>query len=316
MPRSIYLRLSIHDGCNLRCLYCRPERERAIGSPPAELDNQALLGLVRAMAEVVPVRKVRLTGGEPLVRPDAAGLVASLRATLPEAELTLTTNGVLLDGQAEALRQAGLHRLNVSLDTLEPEAYARLTRGGRLKDVLAGLGAAERAGFRGTRLNTVLLRSLHPAGLPALARLAARTGCDLRLIELMPISVAAGLHRLEFLPAGEALTALAAEFEHLGPLPADGGTASRHRFQVDGQPLSVGLIPSVSEPFCAGCDRLRLSCRGRLFPCLRQEEGLDLGEPFRAGALAEVAGRIRRVLEAKCPPESLWPGRQMSAIGG
>ncbi len=316
--RSVYLRLSIHDGCDLRCLYCRPERDCSLAELPAELSAAELVALVTALDRALPVHKVRLTGGEPLLRPDAVALVAALRAALPRAELGLTTNGGHLARLAGPLRAAGLDRVNVSLDTLDPEAYRRITRGGGLGRVLEGLEAAAAAGFGGLKLNTVLLRSVHGRGgdLAAIVRLAARLGAEARFLELMPISVAAGMHRHEYLSVEEALVLLGASFADLGPRAVQEGTARRWRLQVDGVERTVGLISSVSHPFCASCDRLRLTCRGQLLACLRNEDGLDLGGPLRAGEEAEVARRIRRVIEAKCPPESLWPGRQMSTVGG
>jgi GTP 3',8-cyclase len=317
--RSVYLRLSVHDGCDLRCLYCRPDRDRGLADPSPELAADELVSLVEVLDRQVPVRKLRLTGGEPLLRPDLLEIVRRLHAVVPRAELALTTNGGHLARLAGELRAAGLARVNVSLDTLDPEAYRRITRGGGLGRVLEGLEVAARTGFEQGKLNTVLLRSLHAGGggdLPAIVRLAARLGAEARFLELMPISVAAGLHRVEYLSVEEAADILGAAFEDRGWLAEAGGTARRRAFRVDGAERVVGFIPSVSRPFCASCDRLRLTCRGQLLACLRHEDGLDLAGPLRAGLADEVERRIRRVLEAKCPPESLWPGRQMSRIGG
>ncbi|HOX46835.1 MAG TPA: radical SAM protein [Myxococcota bacterium] len=316
--RSVYLRLSVHDGCDLRCLYCRPERDRSLEDPSPELAVGELVGLVEALDRVVPVRKLRLTGGEPLLRPDLLEIVGRLHSAVPRAELALTTNGGHLARMAAPLRAAGLSRVNVSLDTLDPEAYRRLTRGGGLGRVLEGLEVAAAAGFARLKLNTVLLRSLHAQGgmLPAIVRLAVRLGAEARFLELMPISVAAGLQRTEFLSVEESAGTLAAAFEDLGWLPQESGTARRRAYRVDGAERVVGFIPSVSEPFCGSCDRLRLTCRGQLLPCLRSEDGLELAGPLRAGQADELTRRIRRVLESKCPPEALWPGRQMSRIGG
>jgi len=312
---GLYLRLSINDGCNLRCVYCRPERDFKLSPGRPALERPELLDLVGLIHAQASLRKVRLTGGEPLLRPDTPELVADLRSLLPDTELCLTTNGTLLRRRAGALRAAGLDRINVSLDSAEDDSYAALTRGGNLSRVVAGLEAARLAGFDQIKLNAVLLRSLGDEQPVRLARLAAGLVAEIRFIELMPISVAAGMHHREFLAASEAAAALRRVFGELRPLPHS-ATAERFALDVDGRPLTVGFIAPVSHPFCGQCDRLRLDCRGKLFACLRHPDWLDLGTPLRRGDRAEVCSRVQRVLEAKCAPESVWPGRQMSAIGG
>ncbi len=313
--KAIYLRLSICDECNLHCTYCRPAREHRLTVERPELETDALVRLVGWMDAEVKLRKLRLTGGEPLLRPDVIELVATLRRRLPRAELCLTTNGTHLDQLAAGLRRAGLDRINISLDTVDAELYTTLTRGGQLAAVLTGLAAARAAGFAPLKVNAVLLRSLAGAPLERLVRWAAREAVELRFIELMPISVAAGMHRTEFLAASDVLAGLEQSFGRSEPLPAS-ATAQRHRLRVDGRELVVGFIPSVSEPFCDCCDRLRLDSRGKLFACLRHPDWLDLAAPLRRGDEAEVRHRLARVLAHKCAPECIWPGRQMSAIGG
>ncbi|MBN2498749.1 MAG: radical SAM protein [Deltaproteobacteria bacterium] len=312
---SVYLRLSIEDACNLRCTYCRPEHEVRLSEPAPVLAAGELEVLARAIDAVEPVYKLRLTGGEPLLRPDAVELTARLREALPDAELCLTTNGTLLAPLARPLAGAGLARINVSLDSADAKRYAALTRGGDLGATLAGIEAARSAGLERIKLNTVLLEHGNGDALADLLRLAARLDCEIRFIELMPIGVAAGLHREEFLSCDRAFERLASRFEPLGPLPPS-STARRSAFDVEGRRVEVGFISSVSAPFCDRCDRLRLDCRGRLYACLRRWDGLDLAGPMRAGGRDALPERIRRVLAAKCPPESDWPGRQMSAIGG
>ncbi len=313
--QSIYLRLSINDGCNLRCSYCRPARDVKLSGHRPALSSPDLVKLVGWIDAEVTIRKLRLTGGEPLLRPDATELVASLRRALPDAELCLTTNGTQLSRLAPGLRAAGLDRVNVSLDTTDPQAYRDLTRGGRLETVLSGLAAAREAGFEQIKLNAVLLRSLNGPRLLQLVRDARDLATELRFIELMPISVAAGMHRNEFLSAEEAAAELEAGFGALRPEPG-AGIARRFRLAVDGRELVVGFIPSVSDPFCSQCDRLRIDCRGKLYACLRHPDWLDLAKPLAQDEPAVVHERIRRVLAAKCAPEAIWPGRQMSAIGG
>ncbi len=313
--KSIYLRLSICDECNLRCTYCRPAREHRLAVGRPGLDTDSLLRLVGWLDAEVELRKLRLTGGEPLLRPDVVEVVAALRQRLPRTELCLTTNGTRLVELAAGLRSAGLDRINVSLDTVDAEVYTALTRGGRLAAVLDGLAAARTAGFAPLKVNAVLLRSLAGAALERLVRWAAREAVELRFIELMPISVAAGMHRTEFLASSEVLAGLEQRFGR-SELLAASATAQRHRLRVDGRELVVGFISSVSEPFCDRCDRLRLDSRGKLFACLRHPDWLDLAAPLRRGDEAEVRQRLARVLAHKCAPECIWPGRQMSAIGG
>lgn len=313
--RSLYLRLSVTDHCNFRCAYCRPATRplRAGGGDALSLPD--LRALVREIAAVVPIRKLRITGGEPLVRAGVPDLVGSLRALLPAAELCLTTNGSRLADQAAALRAAGLDRVNISIDSLDPERFAALTGRAALEPVLAGIAAARAADFARIRLNTVLLRSINGDGLADLVRMAAAADCELRFIELMPFGAGQRLPADEFLSADEALATLRGTFPYVGPAPGS-DTAQRHVLRVGGRDTTVGFIAPVSHPFCGGCDRLRLDARGRLFACLRRSVGLDLGTPYGAGQFEEVRARVRSVLAPKRPPQADWPERDMSTIGG
>jgi cyclic pyranopterin phosphate synthase len=311
---SAYLRLSVTDRCNLRCLYCRRDGDGPTVPRDDTLRYEETLDLVDALHDAIPLRKIRITGGEPLVRAELPTLVAGLRARLPHAELCLTTNGTLLARHARALRAAGLDRINVSFDSTDPTRFADLTQGGSLAHVLAGVRAARDAGFAGTKVNAVLLRSINGARLAQLVRAADDHDCELRFIELMPVGDGAQLFDREYLSADDALARLNRTFEHV----ADGGmngTARRHRFRDGDHEITVGFITSVSHPFCRTCDRLRLDCRGRLFTCLRCSEGTDLMTPLRRGDRGELERRIRVQLPAKTPAEG-WPGHHMVAIGG
>jgi cyclic pyranopterin phosphate synthase len=312
---SIYLRLSVFNGCNLRCTYCRPAQESKLSAPRPGLSTADLADLVFLINQEVKVSKLRLTGGEPLLRPDIIELVACMRQRLPESELCMTTNGSRLAELASDLKAAGLDRVNVSLDTVDAELYATLTRGGSLQKVLDGLTKARQAGFDRIKLNSVLLQSFSGDVLLHLVRQMAGLVEDIRFIELMPISVAAGMHRIEFLAADQARQIIEREWGSLTIVQTadivQGGT-----LQVEGKTLNVGFIPSVTKPFCADCDRLRMDWRGRLFACLRHPDWLDLSTPLRAGDANAVKRSVRRVLDSKRPPDSVWPGRQMSAIGG
>ena len=275
MPRPLYLRLSVTDRCNLRCRYCRPERDPA-RSPVASASDDELLELVRLIDAEYPIYKVRVTGGEPLLRKDLPQLVARLRARMPQVELALTTNALLLARSAADLRRAGIDSINISVDSLEPDAYRDLTRGGNLDAVLEGIHAAREARFGKIRLNAVLMRNVNGSHLDGLVRLAARYESELRLIELMPFGEGAAIYDTEFLSGDEALESLQRSFTYLGPV-ADSATAARYRFLIDGREQVVGFITTVSHPFCERCDRARLdSHRARSTPaCVRPKASIS-----------------------------------------
>jgi len=312
----VYLRLSVTDRCNLRCRYCRTDVQtgRAPGLP-----DEAMLRIVKAMARLVPIRKVRFTGGEPLLRVGLPDLVRKLRRLLPNAELAMTTNGTLLPAAAATLRDQGLDAVNISLDTTDPAHFARLTGGGRLGSVLEGVEAARRAGFDRLRLNAVLLRSMRGKQLFDLVRFAARCGCELRFLELMPIGAGALIYARERLGAEEALAELRQTFGHPAQLQSS-GNSRRYLFEVDGVAVTVGLIAPVSHPFCLGCDRLRLDAHGRLYPCLRSAEAWELTEGLadRQSASALEVG-LRAAICRKSAIQAtdrVWPARSMAATGG
>jgi cyclic pyranopterin phosphate synthase len=314
LPARIYLRLSITDRCNLRCRYCRPAESQP--SADAELaTREELLRLVGEIDGVASIAKLRLTGGEPLLVEEPAGLVRRLRAVLPAARIGMTTNGVLLPRHADALYRAGLRYLNISLDTLEAESCQELTRGGRIEPILAGIRAACEAGFGDIKFNPVLLRDFFGDRVCQLVRHAAKWNCQLRFIELMPMGVGAEIYEQQFFSADEAHGQLTAEFTYLGPAPGT-GTARCHRFRVEGRELTIGYITTVSHPFCESCDRYRLDCRGGFFSCLRDEQSRPLLAPLRAGQLDLVRQHIRDGLSGKHAPLDQWPARSMVGIGG
>lgn len=312
---SYYLRVSVTDRCNLRCAYCRPREPE--GEPPSAsyASSAQLVDLVRHIDRRYRLGKLRLTGGEPLLRNDLVPLVQGFREVLPHAWLALTTNGVLLPRLAAPLRAAGLDALNISLDTLDPAAFAALTRGGRLETTLAGITAAHNAGFPKLKLNTVLIRRINGERLGELVRWAAQHACEIRFIELMPCGPGAELFATDFFAADDAIIHLKNEFEYLGGLARE-GTARRHRFVVEGRSVVIGMITPVSHPFCEGCNRLRLDARGRLIPCLRGQTYVDLLQPLECGDGAALATRIEACLAAKGIPGEAWPDQQMVRIGG
>ena len=311
----VHLRLSVTDRCNLRCRYCRTDAQTA--TAPG-LSDEAMLRIVRGMARLVPIRKLRLTGGEPLLRVGLPALVRELRRLLPNAELAMTTNGTRLPAAAATLRAHGLDAVNISLDTTDPAHFARLTRGGRLDAVLAGIDAARRAGFDRIRLNAVLLRSLRGEQLSGLVHFAASCGCELRFLELMPIGAGALLYARERLGADEALAELRRAFGHPAELPSS-SNSRRYRFDVDGKSAIVGIIAPVSRPFCTGCDRLRLDAHGRLYPCLRSPEAWELGSSSDCPSDLQVEIGLRAAMNRKHAIQAIdrvWPARSMAATGG
>jgi GTP 3',8-cyclase len=315
------LRLSLTDRCNLRCTYCMP----ADGLPWAPHDDiltdAEIVRLVGIAVGRLGVRQVRLTGGEPTLRAGLAELVARLAALRPRPELSLTTNGVSLARLARPLADAGIDRVNVSLDTLRPARFAALAGRDRLDDVLAGLVAAAAAGLRPVKINSVLVRGLNDDEAPDLVRWARAAGYQLRFIEQMPLEAQGTWRRERMVTAAEILTALRREFD-LTPL--DGrGSAPAELFAVDGGPAAVGVIASVTAPFCAACDRVRLTADGQVRDCLFARSESDLRTPLRSGAdddelarrwVAAVAGK--RAGHGVDGPGFHRPSRPMSAIGG
>lgn len=313
--RRISLRLSVTDRCNLCCTYCRPAcaAPSSVCAIPASDDE--LLDLVELINQKYPIYKLRVTGGEPLLRPGIPTLIRGLRRLLPHAQIGLTTNGILLPRYAVELRDAGLESVNISLDTTDPAAFAKLTRGGRLARVLDGIAAARRAGIKRLKINSILLRSYTRHQLVDLVRTAAANDCEIRFIELMPFGEGARLYGEECFSATEALSILRETFGYIGPM-TDSATARRHRLDVDGREQVVGFITTMSAPFCAGCDRFRLDSRGRLLSCLRSAGGPDLLGLLRAGANAQIRQCIRETVRGKSIPVGAWPEYSMVEVGG
>jgi cyclic pyranopterin phosphate synthase len=283
----------------------------------AGLDDLEWVRLVQAVGNVAPLAKVRLTGGEPLLRPGLDHLVADLREALPNStSLCLTTNGMLLPGLAGKLKRAGLDSINISLDAPDQENLARATGGAaRLDTVVRGVEAAREQGIARLKINAVLLRTVNGDRLERLVTLAAGLGCELRFIELMPLGVARGIYDRESLPAAEALDRIARRYPVVEALDRT-GTATRYRLRLgEGRDTIIGFITPVSDPFCGTCNRVRLDSRGRLLSCLRNErDGVDLATPLRQSR--DVTPLVREALESKSRPQEGWPRRAMVAIGG
>jgi cyclic pyranopterin phosphate synthase len=314
------LRVSLTDRCNLRCHYCMPPEGLDWLPSPDLLTDDEVVRLV-ALAVRLGIREVRFTGGEPLLRRGLVDIVRRTAALEPRPQLSLTTNGIGLARMAQALVDAGLDRVNVSLDTLRPEVFAQIARRDRIDDVLAGLAAAAAAGLRPVNVHAVLLRGINDDDALPLLDFCLEQGYELRFIEQMPLDAQHGWDRTQMVTADEILDRLTVRHS-LAAMPGRGSEPAES-FLVDGGPARVGIIASVTRPFCAACDRVRLTADGQIRNCLFAREESDLRGPMRAGATdAELAARWRAAIIAKKAghgiddPTFLQPDRPMSAIGG
>jgi cyclic pyranopterin phosphate synthase len=317
------LRVSLTDRCNLRCAYCMPAEGLDWLPKPELLTDDEVIRLIRIGVEQLGIREIRFTGGEPLLRRGLTGIVERTAGLAPRPEISLTTNAIGLARLARPLRRAGLNRVNVSLDTMRPETFRALTHRDRLPEVLAGLDAAAGAGLSPVKVNAVLMRGINDDEAPQLLRFCLAHGYQVRFIEQMPLDAQHGWRRENMVTAEEILTALGAGFVLTPDDPDARGSAPAESFLVDGGPARVGIIGSVTRPFCGSCDRVRLTADGQLRNCLFAREESDLRGPMRAGADdADLAERWRRAVAAKRAghgidnPSFLQPDRPMSAIGG
>ena len=317
------LRVSLTDRCNLRCDYCMPAEGLDWLPRPTLLTDDEVVRLVRIGVERLGITEVRFTGGEPLLRRGLPDIVARTATLRPRAEISVTTNGIGLDRLAGPLADAGLDRVNVSLDTLDPAVFKQLARRDRLHDVLRGLTAAAAAGLTPVKVNAVLMRDVNDGEAAALLRYCLEHSYQLRFIEQMPLDAQHGWRRENMVTAEEILAALSAEFTLKPDDSAARGSAPAEIFLVDGGPARVGVIGSVTRPFCGACDRVRLTADGQIRNCLFAQEESNLRDPMRAGADdEELAAMWIKAVAAKLPghginePGFLQPVRPMSAIGG
>jgi cyclic pyranopterin phosphate synthase len=315
------LRVSLTDRCNLRCTYCMPPEGLDWLPKPELLTDDEVMRLVGIGVERLGITEVRYTGGEPLLRRNLVGIVA--RTAALNAEVSLTTNGIGLARLAGPLAEAGLHRVNVSFDTLDGETFKRLAHRDRINDVFEGLAAAESAGLRPVKVNTVLMRDVNDHEAVPLLRFCLDKGYELRFIEQMPLDAQHGWRREGMVTADEIFDRLAAAFDLTPDDRHARGSAPAERFLVDGGPATVGVIASVTRPFCGACDRVRLTADGQIRNCLFAREESDLRGAMRTGASDdELAERWLAAVAAKRPghgindPSFLQPVRPMSAIGG
>ena len=314
------LRISVTDRCNFRCTYCMPA-EGLAWLPRAEILTFEEIVRLAGLFVTLGVRALKLTGGEPTVRADMPTLVRMLRDAAPDVEMSMTTNGILLDRLAGPLADAGLDRVTVSCDSLLRHRFTEMTRRDALEKVLAGIRAAERAGLTPIKINCVVIGGQNESEVVDFARFARDTGHEVRFIEYMPLDADQAWERAKVIASADVLQDIDAVFP-LVPAEGEPHPASTYRF-ADGAPGAVGVIGSVTEPFCDTCDRLRLTSDGQFRACLFALDEVNLRDPMRAGASDnELAGLIREGTWRKWEghrinhPDFVRPARSMSMIGG
>lgn len=318
--RINYIRISLTDACNLRCVYCMPEvmhfRPR-----PELLQDDEILFLVRAAA-AEGADKVRLTGGEPTVRAGLVELVREIARVPGIREVAMTTNGLLLNRLAAPLAEAGLTRVNISLDTLDPEKFKHITRRDRLGDVWIGISAAEAAGLRPVKINCVVTRGHNENEVADLARLSIDSALDIRFIELMPLGSVSGFQQEAVVPFQETMAQIEAKLGTLLEVPGHDPRDPARPYRLAGARGTLGFISSVTKPFCADCNRVRITADGKLRLCLLRDDEADLMTPLRNGASEEEIRRILREAVARKPwghgleENVVAASRVMSEIGG
>jgi len=315
------LRISVTDRCNLRCVYCMPA-EGMPWLPKGDLLTYEEITRFARVCLSLGVEGIRLTGGEPTVRADLPVLVRMLNGLATDLDLSLTTNGLKLVAMAEDLRAAGLRRVNVSLDTLDPKRFHQIARRDRFHEVIAGLEAARRAGLSPIKVNAVLMKDFNEDEVVPLARWARENGYQLRFIEWMPLDFGHTWERWKLVPAAEILERLTAEFPLTAARVTDPSAPAALYNYTDGAG-SVGVIASVTRPFCGHCDRIRLTADGQIRTCLFSLKEYDFRRAMRDGAGDEVIAEMLRAAVWRKEPGHLinspyfkQPERGMSAIGG
>jgi cyclic pyranopterin phosphate synthase len=308
--RVDYLRISVSDRCNLRCIYCMPRGLPRCAQPSEVLGSDLILGVIRTALRH-GLRKVRLTGGEPLLRHDIVELVRDIKA-LGIMDLSLTTNGMLLEGKAGELERAGLDRVNVSLDSMLPARYSYITGGGRIEKVLAGIQEAERVGLSPVKINMIPIRGVNDEEVPSFAALTLARPCHVRFIELMPVGDGAW-NRERLVGSDDVMDKITSV---LGSLIPVGEAGSSRNYMLPGAMGVIGFISPVSNHFCQSCNRLRITARGKLRPCLFSDVEMDLKE-------AQSDEEMERLLlcSVRSKPEgrrsgAALPLEAMSQIGG
>lgn len=319
------LRVSLTDRCSLRCSYCMPH-DFAAWLPNENLLTTDELITVIEVAVDEGINEIRLTGGEPLLRPDIVEIVARINAIKNAPKLSMTTNGLALAKLAKPLVDAGLERINISLDTLDRERFKTLTFRDRIHDVFAGIDAAREAGLKPLKINSVLLKGINDDESVALVEWALKEGLNLRFIEQMPLDAGGIWSRSDLITADQIFADLSTRYE-LTPVD-DRGSSPAEEFYVNGGPEVIGIIGSVTRPFCGSCDRVRLTSDGQIRNCLFSMDETDLRATLRNADLSDEAKResiskaFHSTVLAKLPghginePNFIQPVRPMSAIGG
>ncbi|PDV97004.1 GTP 3',8-cyclase MoaA [Candidatus Chloroploca asiatica] len=318
--RIDYLRVSLTDRCNMRCVYCMPAVGMQFAPRPELLTNDELLLVIQAAA-AAGFRKLRLTGGEPTLRQDIVELIAAMKAVPGIEHVAMTTNALRLRRLAGPLKEAGLDRVNVSIDSLDPVKFRQMTRGGNLDEVWAGIQAADEAGLHPIKLNAVIVRGMNDDEVVQLAALTTRHPWEFRFIEVMPLTGVAGLAEEGVISTAELIARIEAHFGALTPYGQDPADPAR-RYRIPGAPGKLGFISAVTDPFCATCNRMRLTADGRLHLCLLRDDEVDLRSAIRNGAtVTEIEQIVRHAVQIK-PwghglPEGVLPTvRGMSQLGG
>lgn len=310
-----YLRISVTDRCNLRCMYCMPEEGICKKEHLDILKLEEIYTIVKACSEL-GINKVRITGGEPLVRKGLTGLIQQISELPGIQDLAMTTNGLLLPQYAKQLKEAGLNRVNISLDTMAADKYEYITRGGKLSDVMAGIHAALEAGLQPIKLNTVLIGGFNDDEIESFVKLTLDKNIDVRFIELMPIGQAGNWAKKHFISNSQVLERV----PDLEPVQSQDPSSPAQYYKLAGALGKVGLINPISHAFCGSCNRIRLTADGKLKPCLHSEEELDVKEALRKG------NNIEEVIKAAIGSKPMEHGlntlnnkpieRDMYRIGG
>lgn len=316
------LRVSLTDRCNLRCTYCMPAEGPGWLPSPHILTDEEVTRVVAIAVERLGITEVRFTGGEPLLRPRLARIVSAASKLSPQPSISLTTNGIGLAKQAVDLKGGGLDRINISLDTLDHQTFRQLSRRDRLDDVLTGIAAAAAAGIGPIKLNSVLIRDVNDHEAPKLLNYALEHGLHLRFIEQMPLDPMGVWNREAMVTAEEILASLRNHWD-LQPADQARGSEPAERWLIDEGPATVGIVASVTRPFCRTCDRVRLTADGQIRSCLFGRDDADLRTALRNGASADdIEQLIRGAILRKGPGHGINnddfepPSRPMSAIGG
>ncbi len=316
-----YLRVSLTDRCNLRCIYCMPDQGAQFQSTACLMNDDELLHVIQLAAQL-GIDRVRLTGGEPTVRANLVPIVERIAKTTGIKDIAMTTNAMLLEKLAEPLAKAGLKRVNISMDTLDGEQFAKITRIGKFDAAWRGIWAAEHVGLKPIKLNAVIIRGYNENEIADLARLTLDRPWDMRFIEVMPVGSIADFQMNSLVTVEEMKQRIEAELGTLEPLSWNGHSPFRP-YRIPGAQGTLGFISSISDPFCQGCDRVRLTSDGKLRLCLLHDNAVDLLTPMRAGASDNELLEIIRAGIYNKPwghglAEHAQPPRQhiMSEIGG